>query len=108
MAAPTEAPTRNHPRVIPLLSAIVVHSKIRTHFIVSRYAGTMHERTEYVIVFRSGDSTAETDAADVAARLAEEGIDPIVLGDDEPGVIEGTWEVRVPLADQARAEAILA
>ena len=33
---------------------------------------------------------------------------PIVLGDDTPGVIEGSWEVRVAPADRERAEAIAA
>src|SRR5713226_5270129 len=62
----------------------------------------------FITVFRSADTSAEQDAADTRERLAEAGIDAIVVGDDAPGVVEGAWEVRVPEADLARAEAIVA
>src|SRR5712691_6796735 len=68
----------------------------------------MPDNAEFITVFRSADSTAERDAGDARERLAEAGIDAIVLGDDAPGVVEGTWEVRVAPSDQARAEAVLA
>jgi hypothetical protein len=68
----------------------------------------MAEEAEFVTVFRSGDSSAEEDAIEARERLAQAGINAVVLGDDAPGVIEGTSEVRVPAPDQARAEAILA
>lgn len=68
----------------------------------------MPDNAEFITVFRSADPTAEQDAADARARLAEAGIDAIVLGDDAPGVVEGTWEVRVSPSDQARADAVLA
>jgi hypothetical protein len=68
----------------------------------------MPDNAEFITILRSADPTAERDASDARERLAEAGIDAIVLGDDAPGVVEGTWEVRVAPSDQARAEAILA
>jgi hypothetical protein len=68
----------------------------------------MPDQTEFVTVFRSADPSAEDDAAEAAEQLLRAGINTFVFGDDTPGVVEGTWEVRVPASDQARAEAILA
>ena len=68
----------------------------------------MPDKAEFITVLRSADSTAEEDATSARERLAQEGIDAIVLDDDAPGVVEGTWEVRVAPSDQARAEAVLA
>jgi hypothetical protein len=67
----------------------------------------MTEQTEFVTVFRSGDPTAEADATAARECLTQAGMQAILLGDDAPGVIEGTWEVRVPMPDRARAEALL-
>jgi hypothetical protein len=67
----------------------------------------MPDNSEFITVLRSADPTAERDAADARQRLAAAGIDAILLGDDAPGVVEGTWEVRVAPSDQARAEAVL-
>jgi hypothetical protein len=67
----------------------------------------MTEQTEFITVFRSGDPTAEVDATAARECLTQAGMQAILLGDDAPGVIEGTWEVRVPMPDRARAEAIL-
>ena len=68
----------------------------------------MPDQTTFITVFRSADNSAEVDATEAAERLAQAGIDSILLGDDEPGVVEGTWEVRVAPADRERAETILA
>jgi hypothetical protein len=59
----------------------------------------MADQTERITVFRSGDQNAEEDANTACERLIEQGMDAIVVGDDDPSVIDGTWEVRVPLAD---------
>ena len=67
----------------------------------------MTEETEFITVFRSGDPSAEGDATAAREFLTQAGIQAILLADDAPGVIEGTWEVRVPPSDRARAEAIL-
>jgi len=68
----------------------------------------MQDKAKFITVLRSADTTAEEEASIARERLAQEGIDAIVLGDDAPGVVEGTWEVRVAPSDQARAEAVLA
>ncbi len=63
---------------------------------------------EFVTVFRSGDESAEEDAMAIAETLRDAGISPTVLDDDAPGVPEGVWEVRVAVADRARAEQLIA
>jgi hypothetical protein len=68
----------------------------------------MKDENELITVFRSGDKSAQADSSAARKRLAEEGIEATLLGDDAPGVIEGTWEVRVGPSDVDRAEAILA
>lgn len=40
--------------------------------------------------------------------LAEAGLDPVVLDESAPGVPEGVYEVRVPAAQAARAEELIA
>jgi hypothetical protein len=61
-----------------------------------------------VTVFRSADASAEEDATAVAELLADEGIAATIFGPDQPGVMEGVWEVRVAPADSARADAAIA
>jgi hypothetical protein len=60
-----------------------------------------------VTVFRSADSGAEQDATAVSELLRQEGIASRAVDDNEPGVLEGTWEVRVAEADAPRAEALI-
>lgn len=67
----------------------------------------MTDDSDFITVFRSGDPSAKHDAEAARDRLSAAGIRSIVLGDDAPGVVEGSWEVRAPAADVARAEAIL-
>jgi hypothetical protein len=66
----------------------------------------MPEQDEWITVYRSADTTAEQDAADVRERLAEAGIESVVVDDETPGVVDGSYEVRVAPADRERAEAI--
>src|SRR5712671_2488997 len=68
----------------------------------------MLDQDPFITVFRSADTSAEQDAAGTRERLADAGIEAIVVGDDAPGVVEGAWEVRVREADRVRAEAIVA
>jgi Putative prokaryotic signal transducing protein len=68
----------------------------------------MSHKSDFITVFRSAETDAETDAAEMRERLSQAGIQSVVLGDDTPGVIEGSWEVRVAPADRERAEAIVA
>jgi hypothetical protein len=67
----------------------------------------MSDQNALVTVFRSADSSAEADAREIQERLVSVGIRAIVLGDDAPGVVEGSWEVRAPAQDQDRAAAIV-
>ncbi|MEO7649965.1 MAG: hypothetical protein ABIZ80_05825 [Bryobacteraceae bacterium] len=68
----------------------------------------MTDQDEFITVFRSADPTAEEDATQARDRLVEQGIPTKLLGDEEPEIIVGTYEVRVPASEQARAEEILA
>src|SRR5690349_2110993 len=68
----------------------------------------MANQSDLITVFRSADHSAEEDAIAARDRLAEQGIAATVVGDDDPSVIEGSWEVRVPVQNQGDAEAILA
>ena len=68
----------------------------------------MTDQNDLITVYRSADPDAEEEATEARESLVEAGISAILVGDDAPGVIEGTWEVRVPAPDRERAEAILA
>jgi CRISPR-associated DxTHG motif protein len=67
----------------------------------------MARENELVTVFRSADSEAEEQAATVRDMLANASIEARVFDDSEPGVLEGAFEVRVPLARQADAERLI-
>ena len=67
----------------------------------------MTDENALITVFRSGDPSAEEDATAARDCLTQAGIPAILVDDKTPGVIEGTWEVRVPSSDRTRAEAIL-
>jgi len=58
-------------------------------------------------VYRSGDPSAKGEAEAAQELLTKAGIRSILLGDDAPGVVEGSWEVRVPAADRERAEKLV-
>ena len=68
----------------------------------------MAEEQDLVTVFRSAEADAETEANQIQTRLAEAGLRSGVFDDSNPGVIAGSWEVRVPAAEAARADEILA
>ncbi|MCC6858450.1 MAG: hypothetical protein ACE141_18775 [Bryobacteraceae bacterium] len=68
----------------------------------------MTPQGEFVTVFRSGDPDADAQAAAARERLASAGLAAVVVGDDAPGVVVGTREVRVPAEEAARAEELLA
>lgn len=71
------------------------------------YARAMTPGSEYVTVYRSADTDAEADANTARDRLVAAGLDAIVVGDDMPGVVVGTYEVRVPGTQAVQAEEIL-
>jgi hypothetical protein len=63
---------------------------------------------ELVTVFRSADESAEGEATAVRDLLTQAGISAVLLDDDAPGVVEGSFEVRVPAEEASRAEALIA
>ncbi len=63
---------------------------------------------DLVTIFRSADDDAELHAQEVADALRGRGIECTVLDDDAPGVVEGSYEVRVPQSKAAIAEKIVA
>lgn len=68
----------------------------------------MENQGEWVTIFRSAETDAESEAARVVDRLQAAGIDAQQTGDETPGVVTGTWEVRVLAGDASRAESIVA
>ena len=68
----------------------------------------LKEMTEMISVYRSADMNAETDATAVRNLLAKAGLHPELLNDDALGVVEGTWEVRVPVDEAPAAEELVA
>lgn len=68
----------------------------------------MSASADHVTVYRSMDATAKEDAEIVVELLADNGIAAILVNDEEPEVLEGTYEVRVPAAQAARAEQLIA
>jgi len=67
----------------------------------------MPASSDLVTVFRSMDDTAQEDCESIVELLSEEGISAIMVDDSAPGVPEGTYEVRVPAPDGARAEKLI-
>jgi hypothetical protein len=67
----------------------------------------MDEQGELVVVFRSGDHSAEEEAEEIRALLEEAGLAPLLCDDSTPDVPPGVWEVRVPAAQAARAEELI-
>ena len=55
-----------------------------------------------VTVYRSMDATAKEDCETLVDILRGEAISAVMLDDDAPGVVEGTFEVRVPAADASK------
>jgi Putative prokaryotic signal transducing protein len=62
---------------------------------------------ELVTVYRSMDAAAKEDCETIVEILSDRNISALIVDDTAPGVPEGTFEVRVPAADSARAEAIV-
>jgi hypothetical protein len=67
----------------------------------------MSMATDLVTVYRSADMNAEQDATAVRNVLIKNGIDAQLADDNARGVVEGTWEVRVPQSQAPQAEALI-
>ena len=74
----------------------------------ARYPQRMMDRSDYITVFRSAEMSAAEEARTVRDMLVEAGLSPEVCGDDTPGVVEGTYEVRVPATESMSAEGLIA
>jgi hypothetical protein len=59
---------------------------------------------DFVTVYRSMDATAKQDGEAIVDMLAARGVTAVLLDDSAPGLPEGTFEVKVPPADAAKAE----
>lgn len=68
----------------------------------------MSASADLVTVYRSMDASAKEDCETLVDMLRDEGISAVMVDDDSPGVIEGTYEVRVPARDAAKAEKLIA
>jgi hypothetical protein len=62
---------------------------------------------DLVTVYRSMDANAKEDCETIVEILSDRNIPAVILDDTAPGVPEGAYEVQVPAADSARAEAIV-
>ena len=63
--------------------------------------------SDFITVYRSADMNARQDATAVRDKLASQGVNAQLAGDMAPGVVDGTWEVRVPAAEASLAESIV-
>jgi hypothetical protein len=68
----------------------------------------MSASSDLVTVYRSMDAGAKEDCETLVDLLRAEGISAVMVDDDSPGVVEGTFEVRVPARDAANAEKLIA
>lgn len=68
----------------------------------------MEEQQAQITVFRSPYHNAREEAERIREMLLEAGIDAVVVDSSSPGVVSGTFEVRVPVQDVELAEKIVA
>jgi hypothetical protein len=67
----------------------------------------MNVPSELVTVYRSADQDASQDASLVHEKLLKAGYNPVIIPDTAPGVVEGSFEVRVPAAEASAAESFI-
>jgi hypothetical protein len=67
----------------------------------------MTASSDLITVYRSMDAGAKEDCEAILEMLNEEKISAVMVDDSAPGVPEGTYEVRVPAGDAARAEKLI-
>ena len=68
----------------------------------------MADGASLTTVYRSADANAGTDASAVKNLLIKSGLNPVLVDDTAPGVVNGTWEVRVPPEEVSFAEEMIA
>lgn len=59
-------------------------------------------------VYRASDEESEAEAARIVEMLVAAGLSVQLMGEEAPGVVIGTKEVRVPVEQGARAEELIA
>src|SRR5271169_6065261 len=72
------------------------------------YPRSMSAQADLVTIYRSMDAGAEEDSEAIRRLLVAQGIAAEIVDDSAPDVPEGTFEVRVPAADSAKAEKLVA
>jgi Putative prokaryotic signal transducing protein len=65
------------------------------------------DKLDLITVYRSMDVDAAEDTECLVDLLTDAGIQAVAYDDSAPGVPKGTFEVRVPAADAARAEELI-
>ena len=68
----------------------------------------MSDPVELITVYRSMDANAKDDCEVIVEILTAQGLSPVIVDDSVPGVLAGTFEVRVPSEQVLRAEEIVA
>jgi putative signal transducing protein len=68
----------------------------------------MSASADLVTVYRSMDAAAKEDCEALVDMLLDEGISAVMLDDDSPGLVQGTFEVRVPARNAPEAEKLIA
>jgi hypothetical protein len=63
--------------------------------------------SSFITVYRSADMNAEQDATAIRNLLTRNGLDAQLADDQAAGVVEGSWEVRVPAEQGAQAETLI-
>ena len=67
----------------------------------------MSEHPEWVVIFRSMDSSAQEDATEAQTLLSEAGITAEIIDDSEADAPPGSYAVRVPAPREAAALEVL-
>jgi hypothetical protein len=67
----------------------------------------MTDETDLITVYRSADTNADEDAKTIQDLLLKGGFNARLFGDNAVGVVEGTYEVRVPQVEAEAAEALI-
>src|SRR5258708_5733684 len=108
MVAPIAIPATNQTTLSPPFESDI---NPPSPFYAARHSWYPHMHmasADLVTVYRSMDANAKEDCETIAEILSDRNISAIIVDDSAPGVPEGIYEVRVPAADSARAEAIIA
>jgi hypothetical protein len=68
----------------------------------------MTDPSKLITVFRSAEPDAAEEVEEIGALLESEGLHPVVVNGNSPGVVAGSFEVQVPAEESARADQAIA